>query len=170
MTQIAIRPATTAEDIAAVRRLCCDYRSHLSGVSAIDAQLTETFYPVPKYTALMDALEQIHARPTGIILLAKLDQSPVACAMIHALDPDTAEIKRVYVAPAARRQGIARKLMLALMDSARSDGYARVVLDTSLTLGPARALYTSLGFAERDPYQDLPAEALPHLIFFEARL
>lgn len=165
-----IRPASTSADLAAVRRLCWDYRSHLSSVSAIDAQLTETFYPVPKYTTLMDALEQIHARPTGIILLAELDQIPVACAMIHALGPDTAEIKRVYVAPAARRQGVARKIMLALMDRARADGYARVVLDTSANLGPARALYASLGFTERGPYQELPAEALPHLIFFEAKL
>lgn len=170
MTTSLIRQATAPEDLAAVRQLCWDYRSHLSSVSAVDAELTETFYPAPKYTALMDTLETLHARPRGIILLAELDGQPVGCGMSHALFPDTSEIKRVYVAPHARGHGIARKLVTALVDQARTDGFDRVVLDTSVSLGPARALYASMGFDERGPYQDIPAAALPHLLFFEATL
>ncbi|MEH6738251.1 MAG: GNAT family N-acetyltransferase [Sulfitobacter sp.] len=165
-----IRPATSPTDLEAVRKLCWDYRTHLASVSPIEAELTETFYPVPKYAALMDALETEHARPQGIILLAELDGAPVGCAMTHALDPQTSEIKRVFVAPEARGHGIARKLIDALMDQARTDGYSRVVLDTSVNLGPARALYANLGFSERGPYQDTPEDALPHLLFFEAPL
>lgn len=170
MPEILIRPATTPQDLDAVRKLCWDYRSHLLEVSEIDAEITETFYPVPKYTALMDRLAQEHARPQGIILLAELDGAPVGCAMSHALDADTSEIKRVYVAPQARGHNVARKIMTALMDQARADGFSRVVLDTSVNLGPARALYASLGFAARGPYQDIPDSALPHLLFFEAPL
>ena len=165
-----IRPATTPEDLAAVRQLCWDYRAHLAASSPTDAELTETFYPVPKYTALMDSLETLHARPTGIILLAEHAGAPVACAMSHALFPDTSEIKRLYVAPQARGLGLARALVNALTEQAREDGFARVVLDTSRSLAPARALYAAMGFAERDAYQDIPASALPHLVFFEKPL
>ncbi|KEJ89573.1 acetyltransferase [Sulfitobacter donghicola DSW-25 = KCTC 12864 = JCM 14565] len=165
-----IRPATSPADLEAVRKLCWDYRTHLASVSPIEAELTETFYPVPKYTALMDALEHTHARPNGIILIATLDGAPVGCAMTHALDPETSEIKRLFVAPQARGHGAARKLIHALMDQARSDGFKRIVLDTSVNLAPARALYASLGFSERGPYQDVPEIALPHLFFFEAPL
>ncbi|WP_372994024.1 GNAT family N-acetyltransferase, partial [Sulfitobacter sp.] len=64
----------------------------------------------------------------------------------------------------------ARQLVSALVAQARADGFSRVVLDTSVNLGPARALYASMGFSDRGPYQDIPAEALPHLLFFEAKL
>lgn len=167
---ILIRPATSAEDLTAVRQLCWDYRAHLAALSPIDATLTETFYPVPKYTALLDGLEDAHARPTGIILLAELDGIPAGCAMTHALDAQTSEVKRVFVAPHARGHGLARKLITECMDRARDDGFTRILLDTSVNLTPARALYASLGFTTRGPYQDVPASALPYLIFFEATL
>lgn len=170
MSPSTIRPATTPQDIAAVRKLCWDYRTHLASVSPIEAKLTETFYPVPKYTALMDDLAAAHARPHGIILLAELDGMPAGCGMTHALDPQTSEIKRLFVSRQARGHGIARALVHALMDQARRDGFTRVVLDTSVNLTPARALYANLGFAARGPYQETPPEALPHLVFFEAAL
>ncbi len=165
-----IRPATSPSDLDAVRKLCWDYRTHLAGVSPIEAELTQTFYPEPKYSTLMDTLEKVHARPNGIILLAELEGQPMGCGMIHALDPETSEIKRLFVAPEARGKGLARKLITALMDQARKDGFKRIVLDTSVNLAPARALYANIGFSERGPYQDIPADALPHLVFFEAAL
>ena len=165
-----IRPATSSNDLNAVRRLCWDYRTHLANLSPIEAEMMELFYPKPKYTALMESLEDEHARPQGIILLAELDGVPAGCAMTHALDPQTSEIKRVFVTPQARGHGIAHKLIEALMDQARTDGYTRAVLDTSVNLGPARALYAKLGFSERGPYQEIPDVALPHLVFFEAAL
>jgi GNAT superfamily N-acetyltransferase len=165
-----IRPATTPADLAAVRELCWEYRAALCATSPVDARITETFYPVPKYTALMEDLAQIHARPRGIILLADRAGAPVACAMSHALTDDASEIKRLFVAPHARGHGIAADLVNALTDQARADGFTRVVLDTSVNLGPARALYARLGFRTCGPYQSIPDAVLPHLIFFEKSL
>jgi GNAT superfamily N-acetyltransferase len=170
MPQTAIRPATTSADLAAVRQLCWDFHAFLRGVSDVDADMTDTFYPVPKYTDLMDRLDTIHARPQGIILLAELDGAPVGCGMSHALDPATSEVKRLYVKPQARGHGLARKLVSALVAQAADDGFNRVVLDTSISLTAARALYASLGFVARGPYQETPASALPHLLFFEKAL
>ena len=76
--------------------------------------------------------------------------------MIHRIDPDTCEIKRVYIAPQARRRGAAKELMLFTMEDARRRGYRRVVLDTLAWLTEALALYQSLGFEEVAPYHDLP--------------
>jgi len=165
-----IRPAISDADISVVAKMGWDYRAHVAAISPIEAELMETFYPIPKYTKLMDTLATAHARPRGIILLAEIDGSPVGCAMTHALDETTAEIKRLYVTDAARGHGVAARLIHALMDQACKDGYTRVVLDTSKNLTPARALYAKLGFVERGPYQDIPDTALPHLVFFEAAL
>ena len=53
----------------------------------------------------MDRLADEHARPKGIILLARDAQGvPAGCGMSHALDAQTSEIKRVFVTEAARGQ------------------------------------------------------------------
>ena len=165
---VTLKPAVTDVELAEVRRLCWDYRAFLLGHSDINARITETFYPVPKYEALMAGLAQAHARPTGIMLLAQdAEGAAIGCGMSHALDAQTSEIKRVFVAPEARGKGVASTLCAALVDRARKDGFARVVLDTSRNLTGAAALYDRLGFTRRGPYQDIPADLLPHLLFFE---
>ena len=123
------------------------------------------------FVYLMQDLPQLHARPRGIILLARDPHgTPVGCGMTHPLDDTSVEVKRVFVDPAARGTGLGKTLCLALIDQARADGYARVLLDTSRSLPAAGPLYLALGFAERGPYQPIPDSALPHLRFFEFTL
>ena len=167
---VQISQATSAEDLAAVRALCWDYHSFLLHNSDIDRDITQAFYPAPKYDALMQDLPSEHARPQGIILLATLNDQPVGCGMIHALNAQTSEIKRVFVADTARGKGIAAQLCTALMDQARTDGFTKMVLDTSITLTGAQRLYTKLGFTPRGPYQPVPEDMLPHLLFYETAL
>jgi putative acetyltransferase len=165
-----IRLATTAADLAAVRSLCWDYRDFLLNHSQIDRNITETFYPVDKYLTLMQGLQDEHARPDGAIMLAENEGVAVGCGMIHAIDPQTSEIKRVYVTDAVRGQRIADRLCRALMDQARIDGFSRMVLDTSKSLTSAQRLYERLGFSKCAAYQPIPAHALPHLVFYERSL
>lgn len=168
---VTLHETTTAADLAAVRSLCWAYRDFLLSNTEIDRDITEAFYPVPKYEALMATLPEVHARPRGIILLAKAhDGTPVGCGMTHALDPHTSEIKRVFVTDAARGQGVAAQLCEALIAQARQDGFTRIVLDTSKSLRAAQRLYLRLGFAPCGPYQPIPPEILPELLFFERAL
>lgn len=171
MQQITLTVATAAPDIADLRSLCWAYRDFLLANSEVDRQITETFYPVAKYQALMADLPRLHARPQGVILLARdAHGMAVGCGMTHALDPQTAEIKRVFVADAARGRGVARLICEALITQAKADGFDRIVLDTSKSLTGAQRLYTALGFAECAPYQQIPEDILPELMFYERRL
>lgn len=68
----------------------------------------------------------------------------------------TGEIKRMYVVPAARGRGVARRLLTALEDEARRLGYARARLDTGPRQPHARALYVSVGYQEIPDYNDNP--------------
>jgi GNAT superfamily N-acetyltransferase len=45
--------------------------------------------------------------PDGLFLLARLDGEAVGCGAIRTLDPETAEIKRMWVDPTVRGRGIA---------------------------------------------------------------
>jgi GNAT superfamily N-acetyltransferase len=96
--------------------------------------------------------------PDGAFLLGYDDGAPVACGgwraqsarQGHLRDGD-AEIKRMFVAPAARGRGHARRILAALEDSAREAGRARMVLETGTKQPEAIALYRSCG------YTDMPA-------------
>ena len=58
-----------------------------------------------------------------------------------------AHLMNVYTAPQARRQGVARQLVTALMDEAKRRGVTEISLDATEA---GRPLYTSLGFRAND--------------------
>ena len=97
--------------------------------------------------------------PDGAFLVGFDDDEPVACGGFRRLRDDTAEIKRMYVAPDARSRGHARRLLTGLEDAARRLGYSRVRLDTGSTQPHARALYESAGYVEIPDYNDNPKAA-----------
>ena len=78
---------------------------------------------------------------------------------IKPIAPDAAEIKRMYVVPGARRQGVARTLLRALEDAARERGYAFVRLDTGPLQQGAMTLYASEGYTEIGNFNANPIAA-----------
>ena len=94
------------------------------------------------------------APPGGAFLVAYLAGEPVGCAGLVRLDEDTGEVKRMYVAPAARRRGLARALLACLEEAALAAGYARVRLDTSAGQPEARTLYEAVGYRHIEAYND----------------
>jgi GNAT superfamily N-acetyltransferase len=65
-------------------------------------------------------------------------------------------VKRLWIAPQARGQGLARRLMQAIEDQARQMGLTDLRLDTNATLTEAVALYTSTGWTPIPRYNDNP--------------
>ncbi|TMB92940.1 MAG: GNAT family N-acetyltransferase [Chloroflexi bacterium] len=62
------------------------------------------------------------------------------------LGNDEAHLRMVGVDPAYRGHGVARRLVLACIDLARTNGKRRLTLDTGERMHAARALYEGLGF------------------------
>ena len=86
------------------------------------------------------------APPGGAFLVGWRHGSPVCCGGLKRLPDGTAEIKRMFVVPAARGQGIARLLLGALEATAAGIGYEIVRLDTGPRQPHAQALYESAGY------------------------
>lgn len=61
---------------------------------------------------------------------------------------DEAELLTLAVAPAARRRGIAARLLAAFLDRAGRAGASRAFLEVAADNAAARALYARAGFAE----------------------
>ncbi len=94
--------------------------------------------------------------PSGAFLVAYLDDEPVGCGGIKRLSDEAAELKRLYVAPKARKLRVARTLVTALEDAARRVGYRIVRLDTGDQQPAALELFRTSGYREIDDYNGNP--------------
>jgi GNAT superfamily N-acetyltransferase len=72
--------------------------------------------------------------------------APMGCIGLVPTGPNLAEIKRLYVTPTARRQGLARALVEALEESARHAGVTCLQLETGRAQGAAIVLYEAMGY------------------------
>jgi putative acetyltransferase len=79
-------------------------------------------------------------------------------AAMKELDPAHVELKSMHTAAEARGRGVARALLVHLLEAARARGYQRVSLETGTTPGfaAARALYESAGFTPCGPFGGYP--------------
>ena len=147
----AIRPAAFPADLETVRALFTEYIASLG--------LDLSFQNVE---AELAALPGAYAPPRGALLLAKQDGQAFGIGAMRPLPDGSAEMKRMYVRPAARGLGGGRLLAAGLIAAARAGGYRRMRLDTQRDFTAAVALYRSLGFIETARYNDNP---LPGALF-----
>ncbi|MFJ3773839.1 GNAT family N-acetyltransferase [Streptomyces sp. NPDC090075] len=94
--------------------------------------------------------------PRGLFLVARLHGEPIGCAGVKLPAGAPAEIKRMWVAPRARRLGLARRFLTELEAQAARHGYDTLRLDTNKTLSGAITLYHSFGFQEVPAFNDEP--------------
>ncbi|MGJ5751147.1 acetyltransferase (GNAT) family protein [Streptomyces puniciscabiei] len=94
------------------------------------------------------------APPTGQLLVGRYGGEPAGSAGVRLLEPDTAELTRVFVYERLRGRGGAPRLVAAAEEAARSLGARRLILDTRGDLVEARALYARLGYTETGPHND----------------
>ncbi len=154
--QLDISTAHDAADLAEVATLFREYAASLPvdlGFQNFDDELAR--------------LPGDYAAPRGELLLARVDGQPMGCCALRPLDasdyPNAAEMKRLYVRPAARGCGLGRLLSEAILDAARRSGYSSVLLDTLDDMQAARALYQDLGFEEIPPYYPSPVRGTHYL-------
>jgi ribosomal protein S18 acetylase RimI-like enzyme len=145
--QFKIRPVRSGEDIAATAELFRAYAASLG----IDLAYQD-------FEAELAALPGRYAPPEGELLLAVAsDGQLLGCVALRAIEPQgCCEMKRLYVAPAARGLGLGRALVGAILETAAGAGYRELRLDTLPDMFDAQALYGRMGFVRIAPYYDTP--------------
>lgn len=103
------------------------------------------------YCAEFSSLPGKYAHPEGRLLLAWRGGAVVGCAALRLVDAHTCELKRVYVRPVGRGDGLGRQLVLRMLQEARSAGYTRMCLDVLPEFKAATHLYQSIGFLPATP-------------------
>lgn len=140
--------ATAAAELARVRELFAEY-----------ARM------VDEPCCFADFERELATLPGDYRLFLTEDAS--GCVAMRLLDPDTAEMKRLYVRAAQRGRGLGRALAEAAIAAARQAGCKRIVLDTLPKMKEAQGLYSGLGFTQIAPYLAVPT---PGAICLELRL
>jgi putative acetyltransferase len=84
----------------------------------------------------------------GGFFVAYIGGEAVGCGAVRRTGPGVAEIKRMYVAPAARGRGVGKQIVKKLESVARQLGVTRLVLETGPRQPEAIAVYKNSGFVE----------------------
>lgn len=148
--------ATSPDEIAAVRRLFEEYAASLNVSLCFQ-----------NFSGELAGLPGAYAAPSGRLLLAVVDDSPVGCVALRPKEGRACEIKRLYVRSAHQGGGLGRHLVGAVIAEARDIGYTSVLLDTLPVMQKALRLYESFGFVRREAYYPTPVAGT---VFMELRL
>ncbi len=116
-------------------------------IDELVAELSVHYGPQPSAFTPSQAMA-----PRTIFLIARIGDRPVGCGALRNIDESTVEIKRMYVAPSGRRQGLGRRILAELERHAAEFGYQTMLLETGIHQHAAIALYESCGFRHIPPF------------------
>ena len=87
------------------------------------------------------------------VIIAYDGDKPIGCASYKRYDLVIAEIKRVFIKPEFRGQGISKIMLRKLEERAKNQGYKEFILETGELLETSMKLYKSLGYVITSNYE-----------------
>lgn len=125
---------------------------HLDELADLFDQYRQFYKQPPDPEGCRNFIGDRIANNESVVFAASIDAGPMAgfTQLYHSFcSVDMIELiylYDLYVAPHARRQGVARALMEAARQHALDRGAGRLQLETAIDNSPAQALYESLGW------------------------
>ena len=113
-----------------------DYYNRIVG----GAENRKSFIPYNISTSIQD------------VLIAYIDDVPVACSGLKKYSESDIEIKRVWVEPEYRGHHIATDMMKIIEDKAKQQGFQKIILQTREIMKDAVKLYEKLGYNRINNY------------------
>jgi ribosomal protein S18 acetylase RimI-like enzyme len=144
---IAVMPPAADQARRALRAYFDDVASRYYGRQATQEEIA---------AAMRDDPSDDLALPHGLLLVAHEDGDVLGCAGLRLLPGRIGEVTRVFVVPAARRRGLASRLLSCLEDHAREQRVSVLRLETRRDLVEARRLYARHGYLEMRPFSHGP--------------
>jgi GNAT superfamily N-acetyltransferase len=148
MAEVTLRAVGPGDDLCAVNELMGEFldwaQETASGEYGVDLAPSDT-----RDVAADVADLQV---PGGCLYLAEISDEPVGIGGLRPLSAVEGEIKRMYVRPSARGNGVGGAILSRLIRDARALGYRRLYLESGRFMRDAHALYRRYGFEPTDSY------------------
>jgi DNA-binding MarR family transcriptional regulator/GNAT superfamily N-acetyltransferase len=139
-------------------------------ITAVDPEHPDARYCIAEYVAELNrrsergfdpsvgatALPHEVRPPAGQFFVAYLHGEAIGCGAVKHHPGEPTEIKRMWIAPAARGLGLGRRLLEELEACALAVGARVARIETSAVLSEALALYRSTGWVEVPAFNDEP--------------
>jgi len=123
-------------------------------ITQLDAELRD------RNGDMMDIYDQHNViEKNETVVIAYVDNEPTGCGCFKLYDAEAVEVKRMFVCPYARGNGISKMVLNELETWAHSIGYKYTVLETGEKQVEALSLYPRSGYVpipQYGPYVDLP--------------
>lgn len=116
-----------------------------------------------------DSLVEKYGSADATMFLARWQDAPAGCIAFSPFDATTAEIHKFYVDPEFRGRGIGGTLMRTILAEIAKGRHNRIVLQTTVYMKNAIALYESFDFARCAPFRPIP-DSIRHTEVFMSRL
>ncbi len=137
-------------------------------IAALDDELGALYLPEQRHGLSLDAIFQPNLR----VFLARRGAAALGCGGIALLD-GYAEVKRMFVRPVERGQGVARAILARLEAETAAAARPLMRLESGLRQPAALRLYERAGYRRCDAfgaYRDLPPDHIVTSVFMEKPL
>jgi putative acetyltransferase len=125
-------------------------------IAELDAYQDSLYPPESRHCLDLASLKQ----PNVVFAVARDDAGrAIGCGAI-VLHPEAGELKRMYVSPRGRRQGVAKSLLARLESRAIDAGCTWLRLETGPYQPEALALYAAAGYERRGPFGEYADDPL----------
>lgn len=125
-------------------------------IAELDAYQDTLYPPESRHALDLASLKQ----PNVLFAVARDSTGQaIGCGAI-VLCPEFGELKRLYVSPLGRGQGVASHLLALLESRASGHGCKLIKLETGPYQHEALALYASAGYQRRGPFGDYTNDPL----------
>jgi putative acetyltransferase len=125
-------------------------------IEELDAYLIP-LYPIENHFGY--AVDKLIAQGVAFFVL-RVDGVVAGCGGIQMYGTEYGEIKRMYIRPAYRGQGLSKLMMQHLETYARDQGTDVLRLETGNLQTEAIALYERMGFYRIPPFADYPDDGV----------
>jgi putative acetyltransferase len=132
-------------------------------ISALDGYLSSLYPPTSNHFLDLDQL----AQPDIRLFVARREGAPLACGALR-IASGYGEVKRMYVAPGARGEGLGRAILARIESEAQREGLRVIRLETGNRQTEALSLYRSAGYVDCGPFGEYQPDPLSR--FMEKRL
>lgn len=136
--------------------------NHITKIKELIIEYTDSLGRNLDFQDLGDELKNFPGKympPNGKLLVALTEcEEVIGCVAYSKHSEIRCEMKRLYVKPEYRKLKVGEKLVKAIIEEAKEDGFKEMVLDTLSPMKSAIGLYKKLGFIKIDAYYDNPMD------------